>query len=139
MTTLYPGITDVPLVRKRSVMAFASAVVAVAGFVAISLVLQSVARLAIERLGMIEDTYGQCVQFILVTAASMYAIRKIFDKAGINYSGKLIFGFFLATSVIVMAFAMSSGLMKVDFIVSLLQMSALCLFAYLQFGAHHRR
>jgi len=63
----------------------------------------------------------------------MFAVRKAMNLLGIRYDGRIIFSAFLAISVLVMVFAVSSGSMKVDFLISLLQMSALCLFAYLQF------
>ncbi len=139
MTTLDTGITDVPLPRKRSAMAFATAALAVAGFVGVSLALQSLAHRALAAFGLVEDAYGQCAQYILVTALSMYAVRKGFDLAGMKYSGTVIVALFLAISVMVLAAALSSGVMKVDFLISLLQMSALCGFAYLQFWRHEGR
>jgi hypothetical protein len=66
----------------------------------------------------------------------MYAVRKGFDAARIRYSGKVIVSFFLSISVMVLAAALSSGVMKVDFLISLLQMSALCGCAYSQFWRH---
>ena len=139
MTTFETGVTDVPLPRKRSVMALATAVLAVAGFVGVSLVLQSLTHRALAVLGLVEDAYGQCAQYIVVTAVSTYAVRKAFDLGGIRYSGKVIVGLFLTISIMVLAAALSSGVMKVDFLISLLQMSALCGFAYLQFWRHGGR
>ncbi len=139
MTALANGITDVQPLRKRSVMMVATAALAVAGFVGVSLALGSLATLALTGLGLVEDSYGQCAQYILTTGLSMYVVRAGFDALGIRYSGTMIVSFFLAISLLVMAFALSSGFMRVDFAISLLQMSALCLFAYLQFAARDGR
>ena len=135
MTTFDSGTADVPLLRKRSALALAVAALAVVGFVAVSLALKSAAHLALVSFGLLEDSYGQCGEYILVTGVSMFAVRKGLDLTAIKYNGRIIFYFFLSISILVMAFALSSGFMKVDFLISLLQMSALCLFAYLQFWA----
>jgi hypothetical protein len=60
------------------------------------------------------------------------------DTATMRYNGKLIFFVFLAISIMTMAFALSSGIMKVNFLISLLQMAELCAFSYLQFWTHDR-
>jgi hypothetical protein len=136
MTTLEAGITHLPRLRKRSVTAFAAAALAVIGFVVVSLALKSLAHLVLSSLALFEDSYGQCAEYILITALSMYIVRKGLDAAGLRHHGKFVFTLFLAISVLVMAIALSSGIMKVDFWISLLQMAALCLFAYLQFWTH---
>jgi hypothetical protein len=139
MTTLDAGITDVPLSRQRSVMGLLAAVLAVAAFVAVSLALKSAAHLALVSFGLIEDAYGQCAEFTLISGASMFAARKLLDLTALQYNGKIIVLFFMAISGLTMAFALSSGIMKVDFFISFLQMSALCAFAYLQFWTQSDR
>jgi hypothetical protein len=138
MTTLDAGITHVPLFRKRSIVALAAAALAVAGFVAVSLALKFSVHLALASLGLVEDSYGQCAEFILISGVSMFVARKAMDTATMRYNGKLIFFVFLAISIMTMAFALSSGIMKVNFLISLLQMAALCAFSYLQFWTHDR-
>jgi hypothetical protein len=139
MTTLDTGISDAPLLRKRSVTALAAAALAVGGFVAVSLALKSLAHLALAALRLSEDSYGQCAEYILVTALAMYSVRKALDAASIRYRGKVIVSFFVVIIALVMGYALTSGILKVDFLTSLLQMSALGLFAYLQFWTHDGR
>ncbi len=138
MTTLDAGTTDVPLFRKPSALAVAAAALAVAGFVVVSLALKSAAHFALASLGLVEDSYGQCAEFIVVSGVSMFAVRKALDLTTVRYNGKMIFCFFLAISIMTLSVALSSGIMKVNFFISLLQMSALCVFAYLQFWMHEQ-
>jgi len=139
MTTLDAGATDVPLRRGRSAFsALAVAAVAVAGFVVCSLVLKSLAHVALGSLRLVEDSFGQSAEYILITAGAMFAVRKTMDLLSIRYEGRVVFSFFFAISALVMTFALSSGFMRVDFLVSLVRMSALCLFAYLQFWRNDR-
>jgi hypothetical protein len=139
MTTLDSGITHLPPLRKRSVTAFAAAAMAVAAFVAISLALKSMAHMALVATGLVEDAFGQCTEYVVVTALSMGLVRRLLDAASLRYGGRTIFIVFLSISVLVMAFALSSGMMKVDLLISLLQMSALCVSAYLQFWTRDGR
>jgi hypothetical protein len=139
MATLEAGITNVPLRRRRpALMALATAATAVAGFVVASLVLKSLAHIAVGSLRLVENAFGQSAEYVLVTAISMFAVRKAMNLLRIRYEGRVVFSLFMAISGLVMLFALSSGSMKVDILVSLLRMSALCLFAYLQFWRSDR-
>jgi hypothetical protein len=134
MTTLDAGMTDVPLRRRRPTLtALAAAATAVAGFVVTSLVLKSLAHIALRALGLVEGSFGQTAEYVLVTGASMFAVRKTMNLMAIRYQGRLIVSIFMTISALILSFALASGIMKVDFVHSLLQMAALCLFAYLQF------
>jgi hypothetical protein len=134
MTTLDAAIAHRSHQRTPlAVTAFIIPAVSVAGFVVISLALKFAAHLALSAFRLTEDAYGQCAEFIVTAALAMFAVRKVLDLTFAGYDGRVIFGCFAALSALVMAFALSSGVMRVDFLISLLQMSALCLFAHLQF------
>ncbi len=109
------------------------AVVAVVAFVVVSLALSSLVNLALGSMGVADTGLIQIIGYFAIAGAAMVATRRFVDLLFAVYRGRWVVFAFLGIDAVLLVLAMAARRVEVDYVVSISQMAALCVFAYLQF------
>ncbi len=119
--------------RRRIGGSIAATSVAVAAFVAVSLVLSYLVTSSLGLVGVIAGGMTQIVVYLATAGLAMLVSRRFTDLFFATYRGRWVVYAFLAIDLALVGLTAASRRLEVDLLGSIAQMAALCFFAYLQF------